>query len=405
MMLVRIPRVLRAWQLARRIQLFPIFGIILFFLAYFPPGQVSAQPPPPPDELSLGQPVSADETPLALDYSGCTPQYPGVVNAAYEQQVVELVNTERSTRGLSPLKRVTQLDQSARYYAADMYQDNYFPQDHGTYDRQGGSLVYVCSWSTRIGNFYSAWNSLGENIARGYSTPQSVMSGWMNSPGHRDNILSTSYREIGVGYYSGSHWVQDFGKRNNVYPLVINNEAADTANRDVSLYIYGTTTNWTEMRLRNDSLSWTTWMPFQNTLAWQLPDAIGNHTVTVELRRGSTTASSNDSIYLSTATSPELGNLPESLQFIYSITDQRFFPPSSVVTPLNVGNETILSWQTSSSGSWVDANPPNGSTPTSITITPQGNFSQPETLSGSLTVTVTNPGGAYWLAARDQLDP
>jgi hypothetical protein len=147
------------------------------------------------------------------------------------------------------------------------------------------------------------------------------------------------------------------------------------------------------MRLRNNSLSWSGWMPFQNNLPWQLPDAVGTHTVTVEMRKGSTTGTSNDSIYLTTATTPELGNLPDSLSFLYSIADQRFVPESAVVTPLNVGNETTLTWQTSQSGTWFAAFPGTGSTPTSITITPQGSYSQAGTHNGSLTVTVTSPGG------------
>jgi uncharacterized protein YkwD len=382
---------LHAWRSARRLQRFPIREFLLAVVLSLPSGVNATQPPPPPVEPSIDEPVSTDEVVLSPEYTGCGGQYPGVVNAAYEQEVVELVNAERSSQGLPPLKRVTLLDQAARYHAADMEQDDYF--NHDSYDRRNGNLVYVCEWSDRVSFYYSGWNSLGENIASGYGSPQSVMAGWMGSSGHRANILSTSYREIGVGYYSGNQWVQDFGRRSSVYPIVINNEAAETDDRDVNLYIYGTTANWTEMRLRNNSLSWSGWMPFQNNLPWQLPDAVGTHTVTVEMRKGSTTGTSNDSIYLTTATTPELGNLPDSLSFLYSIADQRFVPESAVVTPLNVGNETTLTWQTSQSGTWFDAFPGTGSTPTSITITPQGSYSQAGTHNGSLTVTVTSPGG------------
>jgi hypothetical protein len=128
------------------------------------------------------------------------------------------------------------------------------------------------------------------------------MNAWMNSPGHLSNILSTNNWEIGVGYYAGSgqyyyYWTQDFGRRNGVYPLIINREAATTNSKGVSLYIYCT---WSgaQMRLRNDSGSWTAWQPYQSTLIWTLNAGIGEHSVSVELRSGSQTATSSDSIYL-----------------------------------------------------------------------------------------------------------
>jgi uncharacterized protein YkwD len=188
----------------------------------------------------------------------------------YEQQVVDLVNLERANRGLPPYKRVTALDEAARYHSADLGQDNYF--DHNTYDRVNGNLVYVCDTWTRIGKYYAG--ASGENIAAGYSTPQSVMNGWMNSPGHRNNILSTHSREIGVGYanQSGSdyyhYWTQDFGRRSGVYPLIINRDAASTDSRNVSLYVYGTNSDFQQMRLKNDNGTWANWQTLQNNLTW-----------------------------------------------------------------------------------------------------------------------------------------
>jgi len=93
----------------------------------------------------------------------------------------------------------------------------------------------------------------GENIAAGQPDPASAMAGWMGSPDHKANILSSAW-EIGVGYSSGSgdyvrYWVQDFGKRSGVYPLVINREAASATSTGVSLYIYG---NFKQMRLKTN---------------------------------------------------------------------------------------------------------------------------------------------------------
>jgi uncharacterized protein YkwD len=238
--------------------------------------------------LVLPQPVAA--------YTGCGGVTTPVMNAGYEQQVVELVNAQRlANGGLPPYKRVDLLDNAARYHAADLSQDDYF--DHNSYDRVSGSLVQVCAWNTRVGKYYTGVS--GENIAAGYATPASVMDGWMNSAGHKANILSGAW-EIGVGYYSGGgtygvYWVQDFGKRSGVYPLVINREAASTTTPNVSLYIYGT---FSQVRLKNESGSWSDWQTFQNNLSWSLSSCNGIKTVTAELKTGTTVVTSSDDITL-----------------------------------------------------------------------------------------------------------
>ena len=367
--------------------------LTLLFILFLPIKTFPVPPTPKPEVPLLADPVLEVGIIAAPEYSGCGGQFPNAINAAYEQQVVELVNAERAIVELPPLKRVTPLDQAARYHAADMYLDNYPTLQHDSYDRVNGNLVWSCAWSTRISSFYSNWNALGENIARGYATPQAVMAGWMASPGHHDNILGPSYKEIGVGYYSGNHWVQDFGARSGIYPIVINREAAETDDRNVSLYVYGNTATWTEMRLKNAGLTWTSWMPFQNNVAWQLPDAVGTHTVTAELRKGSTTASSSDSIYLSVVSVPTLGNLTESLVFTYSIADASFQPQQMLLTPLNLTNELPLSWDTASDGGWFMITPETGVTPGSFTIIPQGSYTHPGSQTGIVTVIVTNPSG------------
>jgi hypothetical protein len=95
-----------------------------------------------------------------------------------------------------------------------MSQDNYF--SHDTMDREGGKLVMKCDPWERIDNYYSGAN--GENAAAGYHSPEAVMNGWMNSGGHRANILNPDTRAIGVGFYQGngdylSYWIQDFGTK------------------------------------------------------------------------------------------------------------------------------------------------------------------------------------------------
>jgi hypothetical protein len=229
--------------------------------------------------------------------------------------VVELVNQARADNGdLPPLKRVDPLDQAGRYYAVDMEQDDYYPSppliSHGTYDRIGGNLQFVCAWGARVSSYYTNWMALAENIAAGQTSPDMVMNdptwGWMYSPGHRANILSTDVWEIGVGYRSGPpyghYWVQDFGRRIDVYPLIINREAAETESLVVSIYIYG---DWDVMRLRNDSNEWpASWQVFQSEFSWTLANVSGERTVEAQLRTGGVTVTSNDIIIYNGPTVP-----------------------------------------------------------------------------------------------------
>ncbi|HEX7973052.1 MAG TPA: CAP domain-containing protein [Anaerolineales bacterium] len=194
-------------------------------------------------------------SPNAPEYTGCGGASAPVDNPAYEQQVVELVNQARLESQLPPLKRVKELDEAAVYHAVDMAQDRYF--QHDSYDLVDGKLTFVCAWSSRVGSFYSGWSSLAENLAIGYATPAAVMNGWLNSAGHKSNILSAGNWEIGVGYSSqGAYWAQDFGQRSGVYPLVIDREADATGSLSVSIYVYGT---WKEIRLRNEDGPWSAW--------------------------------------------------------------------------------------------------------------------------------------------------
>ncbi|MGD6833061.1 SafA/ExsA family spore coat assembly protein [Sutcliffiella halmapala] len=121
-----------------------------------------------------------------------------------EEQVAALVNQERSKHGLQPLKLNWELSRVARYKSQDMIDKNYFSHTSPTY----GSPF------TMIKNFGISYRAAGENIAAGQKTPQEVMNAWMNSEGHRKNILSSQYTEIGVGYAKGGsyghYWTQMF---------------------------------------------------------------------------------------------------------------------------------------------------------------------------------------------------
>ena len=120
---------------------------------------------------------------------------------AYEQEVIRLTNVERAKYGLKPLTEDWELSRVARYKSQDMHDRRYFDHTSPTY----GTPFQMMK------AFGLSYRSAGENIAMGYRTPQAVVTGWMNSSGHRANILNSSYTKIGVGYVAdGNYWTQQF---------------------------------------------------------------------------------------------------------------------------------------------------------------------------------------------------
>ena len=119
----------------------------------------------------------------------------------YEKEVVRLVNDIRSSYGLGTLSINTELSRVARIKAQDMRERGYFDHNSPTY---GTPFEMMKS-------FGITYRTAGENIAMGYQTPQAVVNGWMNSEGHRRNILNASFTEIGMGYIEqGHYWSQMF---------------------------------------------------------------------------------------------------------------------------------------------------------------------------------------------------
>jgi uncharacterized protein YkwD len=108
------------------------------------------------------------------------------VGSAWENQVVDLVNRERRSRGLRPLRVTVKLMESARSWS-------------GAQARQ-----------RRM--YHSSGLGVAENVAWNQKSPDSVMHAWMNSPGHRAAILNPKYSEIGVGVVvsNGPYWTQHF---------------------------------------------------------------------------------------------------------------------------------------------------------------------------------------------------
>lgn len=224
-------------------------------------------------------------------------------------QLLALANAERAKLKLPPLKLHSQLTDAAHWMAQDMADHDYF--DHT--DRKGRSI------DPRLPDFgYQNYETLSENIAAGYPTPDKVVEDWMRSPGHRENLLDPNVREAGVGYAINTdskfkhYWVLDFGSRFDACPVVINDESGETHTPGVKLTLYGE--GWaTRMRFSNDGQTWTAWEPFKAQREWTLTSGAGRHTVYVELSNGQNTRRSDDTVELA----------PDSMPVSAPITDRK----------------------------------------------------------------------------------
>lgn len=140
------------------------------------------------------------------------PGVPAGYHAGYAAEVVDLINIARAEAGCPPLTLNTQLSKAAQGHAADMARNDFFSHtgsDNSTFiDRI-------------VAAGYQPWRQAAENVAAGYASPDVVVANWLNSPGHRANILNCTYEDTGVGYYYlaadrgdtnyNHYWTQDFG--------------------------------------------------------------------------------------------------------------------------------------------------------------------------------------------------
>lgn len=117
------------------------------------------------------------------------------------------MNQERATAGVAPVVPSTALEDQAEEYACEMISQNFFAHENPV---TGSTL------KDRAAEFNYQYLVIGENLAAGQQSPQEVMTAWMNSPGHRANILDARFTELGVsvriGGQYGVYWVQEFGK-------------------------------------------------------------------------------------------------------------------------------------------------------------------------------------------------
>ena len=157
-----------------------------------------AETPAKPETPSQPETPAKPETP---PQPSSPSESAGSTASAYEREVIRLVNAERAKYGLAALKEDALLTRTARMKSQDMRDKGYFDHNSPTY---GTPFQLMKSQGV-------TYRTAGENIAMGYRTPEAVVTAWMNSPGHRANILNASYTKLGVGYVaSGNYWTQHF---------------------------------------------------------------------------------------------------------------------------------------------------------------------------------------------------
>jgi len=166
------------------------------------PAQPTTAKPVQPTTAKPVQPTTAKPAqPATAKPAQPTPAPSTSTLSAYEQKVVTLTNQERAKQGLPALKVDSALSKVARIKSQDMYNANYFSHTSPTY----GSPFDMMK------RFGISYRTAGENIAMGQKTPEAVVQAWMNSAGHRANILNSSYTHIGIGYVAGKNiWTQQF---------------------------------------------------------------------------------------------------------------------------------------------------------------------------------------------------
>lgn len=153
-------------------------------------------------ENKVQQPQQTENTkPSAAEQKQQTETNKGYTLNQYEQEVVQLTNQERTKQGLKPFKVNDELSRVAREKSRDMAVNGYFSHQSPTY---GSPFDMMKKWGI-------TYRTAGENIAKGQRSPQEVVQAWMNSDGHRKNILNPNFTEIGVGYIEqGNVWTQQF---------------------------------------------------------------------------------------------------------------------------------------------------------------------------------------------------
>ena len=170
------------------------------------PAEPETPPAAPEEPAEPGTPPAAPEEPAEPETPPADSQETEVPETdeftAYRQEVLELVNAERAKEGLNPLVVLENVTAAANIRAKEI--DSVF-----SHTRPDGSSCF-----SALEELNAGFRTMGENIAKGHGSPQEVMEGWMNSEGHRKNILNPEFTGLGVGVYRNASgtlcWSQFF---------------------------------------------------------------------------------------------------------------------------------------------------------------------------------------------------
>ena len=223
-----------------------------------------------------------------------------------------LVNKARLDEGLAPYSFSTLLAAAAQRHADDLaaHQISSHTGSDGSTAKQRVANAGYAAWTWNNGDLI-----VGENFWTGFGSIEDAMAFFLEDPPHRDNVLSTQYREIGIGVATDTagrnYYVLDFGARPNVLPIFVNDGAANTENPQVAIRLTneearpgGSGTIFMgraiELRASNEpDFGDRPWQPWEPLVPWTLPDTPGEYTVYVQFRDAAgRTAASADAITL-----------------------------------------------------------------------------------------------------------
>lgn len=243
-----------------------------------------------------------------------------------QEQIVYLTNLERRKEGMVPLKIAEGLMKGAQSHAEDMAANSYFSHT----GRDGSRFNVRCERAGYKGS------PRGENIAMGASEPSHLVGLWMDSPGHKANILNPEISEIGIGFASpGAYSVMCLGITAASIPVVLDNEAPSIPSNKTLAYLGGR--GWaTKMRFSTDGRTFGEWLPHASYAQVELPAGRGVQTLTVEFEgpRGARRIGA-DSVFVAMDETPKSppANVEAAKSFSLKINEQGI-PIADIVFPV-----------------------------------------------------------------------
>jgi uncharacterized protein YkwD len=323
----------------------------------------------------------------------------GVQNETYELEVIHLVNQERVSRGLHPLRLNNVLTNAARDHNQDMINNEFF-------DHLGSDGSWPWDRACNRGYAPYGWGDcyVAENIAGAQTTPAQVFNAWMNSPNHRDNMLDPDYREIGVGHATGGpldqYWTMDLGSQPMILPVFINNDDSETGSRQVTITLtkedvsnFGSIGTITGVQISEDpTFAGATWQPWSQTIPHTLSQGNGTKTVYVKFTDGSTEVISSDAITLSELV-PSLSLSTNNITFLAEVGSTQTMP-SIISFAVNNNGGDVLHWTASDDSAWLVLGSTGGDAPDTVDVWVDNSGGILNTLGeniATITVTATNP--------------